>query len=64
MELTLTPEEQEILLDALEQHHQELLEEIAHTDRRDLRQALRRNEKVLDSLVSRLRTTAMQEVRG
>jgi len=64
MELTLSDEEQEFLLNILEQHHRELLNEIAHTDRREFKQGLRGNEKLLDSLVCRLRGTAVQELRG
>lgn len=59
MELTLSAEEQELLLNILEQHHRELLKEIAHTDHHEFKQGLRRNEKLLDSLVSRLRGAAV-----
>jgi len=55
MVLTLTPEEHEFLVRILEQHHRGLLKEIWHTDHREFRQALRENEKVLDSVLSRLR---------
>ena len=58
MELTLSTEEQELLLSILEQHHRELLNEIAHTDHHDFKQGLRKNEKLLDSMLSRLRRTA------
>ena len=64
MELTLSDEEQEFLLNILEQRHQELLIEIAHTDSREFKQGLRINEKLLDSLVCRLRGTAVPESRG
>jgi hypothetical protein len=64
MELTFTDEEQDFLLNILEQHHRELLNEIAHTDSRDFKQGLRRNEKLLDSLVCRLRGTAVEQSRG
>ena len=64
MELTLSDEEQEFLLNILEQRHRELLIEIAHTDSREFKQGLRINEKLLDSLVCRLRGTAVPESRG
>ena len=64
MELTLSAEEQEFLLNILEQHDRELLKEIAHTDHRDFKQGLRRNEKLLDVLIDRLRGAAVQEGRG
>lgn len=64
MELTLSAEELEFLLNTLEQRHRELLNEIAHTDHREFKQELRRKEKLLDSLVCRLRGTAVPEFRG
>jgi len=63
MELTLNTEEQELLVSILEQRHQQLLKEIAHTDHREFKQALRKNEKLLDSTLTRLRGAAVQEVR-
>lgn len=59
MELTLNTEEQQLLLSILEQRHQELLKEIAHTDHREFKQGLRKNEKLLDSMLSRLRGAAV-----
>lgn len=63
MELILSDEEQEFLSTVLEQCHRELLEEIAHTDRRQFKEGLRRNEKLLESLVDRLRGAAVQSSR-
>ncbi len=64
MELTLNNEEQELLLGILEQRHRELQKEISHTDHYEFKLALRRNERLLESVVSRLRTTATQELRA
>ncbi len=64
MELTLSDEELELLVSILEQHHRELLNEIAHTDSREFRQGLRGNEKLLDGLLGRLRGTAVGGMRG
>ncbi|HVO60982.1 MAG TPA: hypothetical protein VMT53_08595 [Terriglobales bacterium] len=61
MELVLNTEEQELLLYVLEERHRELLKEIAHTDHHEFKQGLRRNEKLLDSMLSRLRGVAVQE---
>jgi hypothetical protein len=55
MELTLTPEEQELLVNILEQHHRELLNEIWHTHHREFKLTLRSDEKLLESLLARLR---------
>jgi hypothetical protein len=55
MELTLTVEERELVLEILGQRHRELQREITHTDHREFKLALRNKEKVLESVVSRLR---------
>jgi len=55
MELTLTSEEQELLVRILEQHHRGLLNEIWHTHHREFKLTLREDEKVLESLLARLR---------
>jgi len=64
MELTLSPEEQEFLSNLLEQRHRELFNEVAHTDHREFEQGLLKDEKLLDSLLCRLRATTVQELRG
>jgi len=64
MELVLSAEEQEFLSTILEQCQQKLLNEIAHTDRREFKQGLIQDEKLLNSLVCRLRETAVPELRG
>ena len=64
MELILSDEEREFLFNILEQRHQELLKEIAHTDRREFKQALRKNEQLLDCLIGRLRGEAVPAERG
>jgi hypothetical protein len=63
MEFILNSEEQELLLSILEQRHRELLKEIAHTDHHEFKQGLRKNEKLLDSMLSCLRGTAVQKPR-
>jgi len=60
MELTLSTEEQQLLLDILEQRHGEFLKEISHTDHHEFKQALRKNEKLLESVSSRLREASVQ----
>jgi len=63
MELRLTPEEHELLLRILEQHHRGLLNEIWHTDRREFKLALRDDEKMLEALVTRVREMASVHTR-
>lgn len=64
MELILNTDEQELLLSILEQRHRELLKEIAHTDHHEFKQGLRKNEKLLDSMLCRLRGIPSQELRA
>jgi len=64
MELTLKAEERELLLSILQQRHREMLKEIAHTDHREFKQGLRKNERLLESLLGRLRRAAVQELYG
>ena len=64
MELTLSTEEQQLLFDILERRHRELLKEISHTDHHEFKQALRKNEKLLDSMMSRLRGAPIQGLRS
>ena len=61
MEFTLTPEEHELILRILEQHHRGLLKEIWHTDHREFRLALREDEKLLESVLNRLREVRVQQ---
>jgi hypothetical protein len=62
MELTLNTEEQNLLLSIIDRRHQELLNEIVHTDNREFKRELRKDERLLDLLLSRLRGAAVQEV--
>jgi hypothetical protein len=64
MELILNTEERELLQDILEQRHRELLKEISHTDSREFKQELRKTEMLVDSMLGRLRTAAVQEFRA
>jgi hypothetical protein len=55
MELTLTVEERELVLEILGQRHRELQREISHTDHHEFKLALRKKEKLLESVENRLR---------
>ncbi len=55
MELMLADEEKELVLQILQERHRELQREISHTDHREFKQALRKKEKLLESVLSRLR---------
>jgi hypothetical protein len=60
MELMLTPEERELLTSILEQRQRELFKEISHTDHQKFKETLRKNEKLLESILSRLRGAPVQ----
>ncbi len=54
--LNLTAEEHELLLSILGERHRELMNEIWHTDHREFKERLKKQEKVLESLVHRVQT--------
>jgi hypothetical protein len=64
MDLTLAPDEVEILKEILEERDRELLLEIARTDHRDFKLDLRRREQVLASVLKRLSGTASTRKAG
>lgn len=55
MLLSLSTEEHDLLITLLEQRHRELMKEIWHTDNRDFKDLLRKQEKLLDAMLLRLR---------
>ena len=63
MEVTLNTEELELLVAVLERRHREILHEISRTHHRDFKQRLRNDERLLDSMLNRLKGTAVHEVR-
>jgi hypothetical protein len=56
MELHLTAGEQDLLTGILERRYRELQKEIPHTDHREFKETLRHNEKIIESLLGRLRS--------
>ena len=61
MQVTLTPQEHEVILRILEQHHQALLKEIWHTDKREFKAALQADEKQLEAILARMRGVVIVE---
>jgi len=59
MELTLSAQEQQLLEAILEARYRVLQKEIAHTDHREFKQTLREHEKLIESILTRLRTATM-----
>jgi mevalonate kinase len=62
MELKLTAEEQELLANILERCHRELSKEISHTDHHDFKETLRKNQKLLESILGHLQVESVQEI--
>ncbi len=54
MELRLTEEERDLLVEVLGQHQRELLREISRTHHHEFKVALKKNEHLLESLLSRI----------
>ena len=54
MEVTFTPEEHELIAESLEEHHRELLREIARTEHREFRAVLRRREEMVQGVLNKL----------
>jgi hypothetical protein len=54
MEFQLTPDEQQLLLDVLQESMRELSRQISHTDCHDFRRMLRCEQELLENLSSRL----------
>lgn len=64
MELRLTTEEREILTRLLEQRHREISKEISHTDNREFREFLRKNEDTIEGILTQLREGPSEEIRA
>jgi hypothetical protein len=54
MDLKLTSEEEKLVRETLEEHHRELLREIAKTDHREYKLDLREKEQVLRTVLNKL----------
>ena len=61
MEMMLTNEEGQLLLEILEDHHRELFREIAQTDHREFKSVLKNKETLLESVINKLRITRSGE---
>jgi len=57
MQLTLTPQEQEVLSGAVKSAISDLGTEIGHTDNQAMRQGLQKRKKVLLAILDRLTST-------
>jgi hypothetical protein len=64
MGLTLTDEEGELLVNILEQRQRELGKEISHTDHHEFKEILRKNEGLIESILTHLREDRVHAVRA
>jgi hypothetical protein len=62
MEISLTTKEKELLIDVLEERHRELLREISRTTHNQFKLALKDNEKLLRSVIDKLRETGSESL--
>jgi len=60
MKLELSAEEQQLLLQILEQRHFELQKEIWYADHREFKEVLRKNEKLIESVLNRLGASSVR----
>ena len=63
MDLNLNPQQHELVLRILVQRHESLLKEIWHTDNRKFKHALQNEEKLLESVLHRMRQEQVQKAR-
>ena len=54
MEVLLTPEEKELVVEVLQENHRTLLKEIFRTHHHEYRDALRKRERLLEKVLSKL----------
>jgi len=60
--LTLTSAEREFLMEILEEHHHELLREIARAKHHEFKSVLKHKEKLLESMVNNLKVMQSGEL--
>jgi len=61
VELNLSAQEQEFLIDTLEERYLHLQREIPRTDHREFKQKLRTHEALIESILDRLRGTTVAQ---
>lgn len=63
MELTLTTDERELLLEVLEERQRELLREISRANHPQSKIALRKNQHLIEVLIGKLRAVHLGDMR-
>jgi len=62
MELTLTCDEEELMREVLEEHHRQLIREIARARHHEFKCALKSKEKMIESVVDKLQAAHHEEL--
>jgi hypothetical protein len=62
MEISFTPEERELLIDVLEERERELLREISRATHNEFKVVLKKNEKLLQSVISKLQAADSEQL--
>ncbi len=62
MDISFSTEERELLLDVLEERQRELLREISRATHNEFKTSLRRNERLLQSIINKLHTCGPEQV--
>lgn len=62
MNLSLNSEERELLLELLEERQRVMLREISRADHHEFRESLKKNEQVLESVITRLRSMPLHDL--
>jgi len=62
MEIMLNASETELLLEILDEHQHQLLRQIAKTEHHEFKEVLRRKEKAIESMLSKLKYLPPAEV--
>ncbi|HXY11672.1 MAG TPA: hypothetical protein VEI52_27805 [Terriglobales bacterium] len=62
MELTLTPDEGELMREVLEEHHRQLIREIARARHHEFKSALKDKERMIETVVAKLKAAHHEEL--
>jgi len=62
MELTLTSDEEELMREVLEEHHRQLIREIARARHHEFKSALKTKERMIESLVTKLNAVQREQL--
>lgn len=62
MELTLTSDEGELMREVLEEHHRQLIREIARARHQEFKSALKSKERIIESVVTKLNAAHREEL--